>query len=246
MKAQTKQNAIAENSAQLGQFHWKVTRLVNTVGYGFNLMKVVGKAMIREFVRSYKKIDKLSGKLDSSSRRIIEEIGTRHKIMANATTKAVSVFDESVAASAEPARNPYTNVFVWRNLTPGNFPSPEKLSERIICLEYSEKDEEALLEWISACNAETSNQIIPFKVMIVFADFANLKGKDVARLIGKFNKAGASFNDFPEGTTTFERAVWAYDNELEEIRLLNDEEYEDEETSGYIQSNSGEFNTYRV
>ena len=241
MKVQTENNMTADDSTSLNYLHLNFNKFVNTLSYGVNLIVVVGKAMFREFVRSYNTGNASSESsldTDSSSRRIVRTIGTHRKIRKRGVEYMSVMAEEAIAH--QPALD---HVAIWRDLSPGSFPSLEQLRKRIVCLEYSKEKEDKIVDWITKCNADPANRRVRFKMMIVFANYNLLEGENVARLIRRFSKAGASFSDFPEKADTFIEAVLRYNDELDEIKIINEQR---EAAVNLIQARTEERESLRI
>jgi hypothetical protein len=108
-------------------------------------------------------------------------------------------------------------VFEWRDLEKvpdkGDF---KNIGSRWICVEYSPQRKVDIIRWI--------NQTVDFAIMnrlmspyiVVLAKYGEFKDYEVPALIGEFNRAGASFMNFPKGSRGFKNALERLEKELTE------------------------------
>ncbi len=90
----------------------------------------------------------------------------------------------------------------------------EKAYSKWICVEYMPQKKVNILKWVNdTVDFAIRNRIMSPHIAIM-AKYAKFKDYEVPALVGEFNRAGASFMNFPKGSKNFKEALVVLEKSL--------------------------------
>jgi hypothetical protein len=140
---------------------------------------------------------------------MISRLLKREKVAARSSVSTHSATTQEIADAT----------ISWSDLKA--IPSERFIREKTICVEFSKENHNLIVSWVKKVNKIAEEKDLVFTTIIVFANYDNLRGKEIARLRGEYDEAGAMLTNFPDGCKNFKDAFAAYKKEVEQLMIAD-------------------------